>query len=819
MIQSIEASTRPPAARRLLRTVRELGGDLGVRDTWLGVLVVLTGLVGIAASLLMIASPAQLPAFQAFQAGARRVFALDHATEVMLQVLSSHSGESLEPSDWERAQQALRGFDSALRDTCQDLGELLLEGGAHLNNLRGACGSSAPIRARLANLLTRFQPGDRAQQRILAGRELMLVYEDVHRLRDWYHARWENFVEALAAEDREVRRTLVTADVALGLLVLSLPLLLGRSAWRHVAKARQMTAVAGEPARSAMTISELRGCIPVAFTVIDQDGSSVLAHSTAARTTSDRVGEPQLVRMADGRSVERSTWRMPSGRTVEVEIDVSRHLEHASELRRSQALVDSLSDTLFAIDADGRFIYASPPVLTLLGISPESIVGHRFFEFIHPDDMTLAEEHARAFIHSNDEDVRQRALRMVTVDGIVRHIEARFRKPIGADHFNAVAVGVLRDVTLKESMTKRLRDERLRLRSIIDSSGALILVVDHDRNVQLSNRGIEQFRAPDGASDESAASVVTAGLDGAILARWRVGPLTGVDARPVRFSCTLIDSEGVDHVFAVTAKPVVGPDGRLRQIVFLGVDDSERLQAEKALFDADRLATLGEMAATIVHELRQPLQVIMLSSEAAMDEPDDKEFVVEKLRRIESQVDRANRIIEDLRIFARGTSGEAPRPFDVATAVRNAISLTKASTRTASMGVEPILEENLPPILGHAPKLEQVLINLINNARDAGAHRLMISAAMRDTADAPVIELAVEDDGPGIPPAVLARLFKSFVTTKPSGKGTGLGLRICNRIVEEMGGKISVANRPEGGARFTILVPTTVEQANQKPDQ
>ncbi len=101
-----------------------------------------------------------------------------------------------------------------------------------------------------------------------------------------------------------------------------------------------------------------------------------------------------------------------------------------------------------------------------------------------------------------------------------------------------------------------------------------------------------------------------------------------------------------------------------------------------------------------------------------------------------------------------------------------------------------------------------MLINLINNARDAGASRIEIVADAMHHEGRRLVRLAVEDTGPGISPEVLPRLFRTFVTSKPRGKGTGLGLRICQRIVEEMGGTIAASNRPEGGARFEILLPT-----------
>jgi signal transduction histidine kinase len=254
----------------------------------------------------------------------------------------------------------------------------------------------------------------------------------------------------------------------------------------------------------------------------------------------------------------------------------------------------------------------------------------------------------------------------------------------------------------------------------------------------------------------------------------------------------------------------------MRQIAFLAFDDTERREAEQALFDADRMATLGEMAATVAHELRQPLQVITLACTAVLDEmtennetgaPTDMEFVETKLERVMGQVDRAAHIIDELRVFARGTGGQPAKLFDPTAAITSAIDMTAAAGRNAKIKVSPRIDGALPQIMGHAARLEQVLINLINNARDARCKAVEVSASQVVENGRRFVRLAVADDGPGIPTDVLPRLFNSFVTTKSSGKGTGMGLRICRRIVEEMDGRVAAANRPQGGAEFEVLLP------------
>ncbi len=231
------------------------------------------------------------------------------------------------------------------------------------------------------------------------------------------------------------------------------------------------------------------------------------------------------------------------------------------------------------------------------------------------------------------------------------------------------------------------------------------------------------------------------------------------------------------------------------------------------------------MASGIAHEINQPLAVIRLAADSLREELDapevaalpaeTRDFMVQKLDRIAAQTERASGIIHDLRTVARKPAND-PQPFDLAEAMRVGGDLLREQLRLARIDFKLDLPSPGPMVLGEPSRVQQILINLVLNARDAILDRLEAPAGGnlghidvriepgRADDDAALI---VEDDGPGIPLAVMARLFEPFFTTKPVGKGTGLGLSISYDIVNRMGGKIVAANRPEGGAQFRVMLP------------
>lgn len=261
------------------------------------------------------------------------------------------------------------------------------------------------------------------------------------------------------------------------------------------------------------------------------------------------------------------------------------------------------------------------------------------------------------------------------------------------------------------------------------------------------------------------------------------------------------------------------PDGSFDYIGTL-IDISEERQNRIRTEINTRLSTLGEMATGIAHELNQPLFLITMAAENAVleaqKEAPNRGYLAQNLDRVLTQAMRASKIVEHLQSFTRQDQ-EREEPVSLAAAIEGACSLVGGMLQQWQIELHVDLPATLPPILGQPTRIEQVLVNLLLNARDAlnatpvGQRRITISA----TAGASTVQLRVADSGAGVPEEILQRIFEPFFTTKGPNTGSGLGLSICHGAMRTMGGEISVDKNPTGGAVFTLTFRTaeTITQA------
>jgi two-component system NtrC family sensor kinase len=241
--------------------------------------------------------------------------------------------------------------------------------------------------------------------------------------------------------------------------------------------------------------------------------------------------------------------------------------------------------------------------------------------------------------------------------------------------------------------------------------------------------------------------------------------------------------------------------------------DLEKQMMSKKVIEAGRLASVGELAAGIAHEINNPVAIMVeeagwmgdLMEEAAFDNGENRAEFERAIGQIQTQGKRCKEITYKLLSFARKTDTTV-EDVDIKELIEELVALSSQRAKYNSVEIRTDFQKNLPSIRMSASELQQVFFNMINNAIDAMDHDggiLTISARQ----EANHLVITVSDTGEGIPEANLERIFDPFFTTKPVGKGTGLGLSICYGIVEKMSGKLEVESTLGKGTTFYITIP------------
>jgi signal transduction histidine kinase/CheY-like chemotaxis protein len=230
------------------------------------------------------------------------------------------------------------------------------------------------------------------------------------------------------------------------------------------------------------------------------------------------------------------------------------------------------------------------------------------------------------------------------------------------------------------------------------------------------------------------------------------------------------------------------------------------------LVQSEKLSAVGEFVAGVAHELNNPLAAVMGFSEMLKD-ADVREDHRRHLDLIFKSATRCRKIVQSLLSFARRHQPER-KPVAVNKLIEEVLEIVAYQLRTSNVEVVCRFAPNLPLVLADGHQIQQVILNLVNNARQAieanqDSGRITISTEIQSS----TIRIAIQDDGPGIPAENLSRIFDPFFTTKEVGQGTGLGLSLCYGLIKEHGGSIAVSNQPGKGANFVIELPATADRA------
>jgi PAS domain S-box-containing protein len=502
--------------------------------------------------------------------------------------------------------------------------------------------------------------------------------------------------------------------------------------------------------------------------------------------------------------------------------DITESKKVEADLHRTNSFLDSIVENIphmiFIKDAKSlKFIRFNKAGEELLGISNKEIIGKSDYDF-------FVKEQADYFIEKDHEVLRSKKMLDVSEEYISsKHQGIRALHTKKVPIFNVLGepeylLGISEDITDRKIAEQLLKESEEKYRTMLNASPDCILLIDlkgiiteaSEIGVELlgfENRGeligkrITQFVPSEEKKTykEIIEKTITEGL------------AQNIEFKVRKKNQLIFFSE-------ISATLIQNHEGAALSYMIIIRDISQRKKMETKQIHADRMANLGEMATGIAHEINQPLNIISMVMDKflfdlAKIENIDNEYFKKKSDKVFDNITRIRNIIDHIRAFSRSNDGYVLIAFDVNSSIENAISMIKEQFKHLGISLNLQLNRQIPQIFGNTYQFEQVVINLLVNAKDA----VIEKKTKQEDIDEMIIGIKtyhenkfliveISDNGIGISNDDINNITLPFYTTKEEGKGTGLGLTICYQIIKEMAGAIEISSEVNCGTTVKLVL-------------
>ncbi len=551
-------------------------------------------------------------------------------------------------------------------------------------------------------------------------------------------------------------------------------------------------ALVGEAMRTLRHIAETGSAIPCPF----------CQNTFEAREEYIATGE--------GRTFIVSTSRTrgvteEDGRTIHVLKDISDRREAE---RRYRELFDNIQEGLFFATPEGQFLDVNDAMVRMLGYeSREELLRADVSAHLYP---------TRA--------AKERLVQTIAERGALRNYEETLRRKDGSllhtlQNINAVRDpegrivqirGLMLDVTEQKMFQSQLQRERDFNQKILNTTQSMILVLDTAGLISYANRrcfeaGYRQEELIGHRLGQLVENSHQEDFEAALQTTAHGQQVENLELRVKR-------SDGSMGYFSVSLSPSRDESNQVNSVVVVMTDITDAVLLQAKLAHTEKMATIGRLVSGVAHEVNNPLAAILGFTDLLLEDPQVPASAREELQIILRETQRTKEIVQGLLSFARQRPAQR-EPMQINAILRQTIRLRNYDFSSHGVEVSEEFNENLQMAVGDPQQLQQVFLNILNNAYDAiqesGNHG-KIRIRTRQTTD--FVEVAFIDNGTGV--RETERIFDPFFTTKPAGKGTGLGLSICYGIVRAHGGEILCWNNEgESGSTFVVRLPIATETA------
>jgi two-component system NtrC family sensor kinase len=558
------------------------------------------------------------------------------------------------------------------------------------------------------------------------------------------------------------------------------------------------------------------------------EGLNLLIELTGSEKVRDEIlrTKPAGVSFIDHRAA-RLLWDLIQTEMEKTELEKDRQAYQDKDKKHTQLILDSMPYRVMVVNMDMTVDTVNRTFLTEFNLTRQQVIGRPCFMVRYGLDRPCDDVGRACYIKNHMDEIKEKKL----ISTYNEHVDAKGETrvdvitiaPIYDEQGEVVQIlEASRDVTERVKLEREAEKSNTFFENLIQSAVDGIVVVDTKGNVLIFNEGMQRLTGYSAQEVEHLTSFYSIDTAKENMRKMRSDQY-GPPGKMNPTSMSITTKEGQEIPVTLSAS-IITIDGKEIGSVGVFTDMREVLQMRKDLEEAhlqlvesERIASIGKMAAGVAHEINNPLSGILIYAELLREslKKDPERF--KDIQEIIDQTLRCKNIVSELLEFSRQSVGKISS-FRLEELVTKTLNLLINQAFFQDISVTKDIDPELPNMVGDMGQLQQVFTNLFINAVDAMEGRGTLSINVRFDPVRKQFVIRVSDTGPGIPEALREKIFDIFFTTKPAGKGTGLGLTIIKNIVKLHGGNIVIDSPPGGGTTFIIELPLGfVEQPVEEP--